>query len=198
MSAVLGEVGVRDVVSLVDMPGERRAAVSPEPLKHWLLRAGMRSSGPQPGPVPPVFERYTTEAQRAVRAASETAALLEHHYVEPVHLLLGCLHVPDSLAWRVLDAELPARDMGTLGEAMERARMYGPSPAHQATGIFTTATRHIVAEGALSYAYRRGDPWIGTGHLLLATLDARDGTVDRIVGSGVWAQDRCTIALPGR
>ena len=41
-----------------------------------------------------------------------------------------------------------------------------------------------MAERALSYAYRRGDPWIGTGHLLLATLDARDRTVDRIVGSG--------------
>ncbi len=186
VSAILEEVEIRDVVSLVDgMPGDRRAAVSAERLKHWLLRAGMRSSAPQPGPVPPVFERYTAEAQRAVRAASETAALLEHHYVEPLHLLLGCLHVPESLAGRVLDAELSASDMGTLGEAMERARMYGPSPAHQATGIFTAATRNIVAERALSYAYRHGDPWIGTGHLLLATLDARDRAVDRIAGSGV-------------
>ncbi len=186
MSAILEEVGVRDVVALVDArPGERRAAVSPERLKQWLLRAGARSSAPQPGPVPPVFERYTAEAQRAVRAASETAALLEQHDVEPLHLLLGCLHVPESLAWRVLDAGLAASDMGTVGEAMERARMYGPSPAHQATGIFTPATRHIVAERALSYAYRRGDPWIGTGHLLLATLDARDRAIDRIVGSGV-------------
>ena len=141
MSAILDEVGVRDVVALVDaMPGERRAAVSPERLKQWLLRAGMRSSAPQPGPLPPVFERYTTEAQRAVRAASETAALLEHHYVDPLHLLLGCLHVRESLAWRVLDAELAVSDMGMLGEAMERARMYGPSPSHQATGIF--ARRH--------------------------------------------------------
>jgi hypothetical protein len=206
VSAILDEVGVRDVVELVDaMPGDRRAAVSPERLKQWLLRAGMRSAAPQPGPVPPVFERYTAEAQRAVRAASETASLLEHHYVEPLHLLLGCLHVPESLAWRVLDAELAASDMGTLGEAMERARMYGPSPARQATGIFTPATRHIVAEGALSYAYRHGDPWIGTGHLLLATLDARDPAVDRIVGSGVMGSgpvhDRLartlTRALPG-
>jgi len=186
VSAILEEVGVRDVVALVDaIAGERRAAVSPERLKQWLLRAGTQSTVPQPGPVPPVFERYTAEAQRAVRAASETAALLEHHEVEPLHLLLGCLHVRESLAWRVFDAELDASDMGTLGEAMERARMYGPNPAHQTTGIFAPATRHIVAERALSYAYRHDDPWIGTGHLLLATLDARDRAVDRIVGSGV-------------
>ena len=206
LTAILDEVGVQDVVELVNaIPGQRRTAVPPERLTQWLLRGGMRSSAPQPGPVPPVFERYTAEAQRAVRAASETAALLEHHYVEPLHLLLGCLHVPESLAWRVLDAELAASEMGTLGEAMERARMSGPSPAHQATGIFTPATRYIVAEGALSYAYRHDHPWIGTGHLLLATLDARDRAVDRIVGTGVMGigpvTDRLartlTRALPG-
>ena len=206
VSAILDEVGIRDVVALVDgMPGEQRAAVSPERLKQWLLRAGMRSSAPQPGPGPPVFERYTAEAQRAVRAASETAALLEHDSVEPLHLLLGCLHVPESLAWRVLDAELADSDMGMLAEAMERARMYGPRPAHQATGIFTPAARQVVAERALSYAYRRGDPWIGTGHLLLATLDAQDRAIKRIVGSDVMGSgpvhDRLartlTRALPG-
>jgi hypothetical protein len=62
--------------------------------------------------------------------------------------------------------------------------MYGPNPAHQATGIFTDRTRRIVAQDALSYAYRHGHPWIGTGHLLLATLDAQDRAMDRIVGSG--------------
>jgi Clp amino terminal domain, pathogenicity island component len=184
-SAILSNLGI-DVVALVDgMPGERLEAVSPERLKQWLLRVGMRSSMPQPGPVTPVFERYTAEAQRAVRAAAETAALLEHSYVAPMHLLLGCLHVPGSLAERVLDAELAPSDMGTVGEATDRARLYGPNPAHQATGIFTPEARRIVAEGALSYAYRHDDPWIGTGHLLLATLDAQDHTIDRIVGGGV-------------
>jgi ATP-dependent Clp protease ATP-binding subunit ClpA len=93
--------------------------------------------------------------------------------------------VPDSLAARVLDAELAPSDMDTLGEAMERARMYGPNPADQATGIFTDATRRIVAEQALAYAYRHDHPSISTGHLLLATLDAEDRAIARIVGSGV-------------
>src|SRR6201996_5410761 len=205
-AAILGEVGVSDPVALVDsMPGKRRPPVTSHALKQYLLRAAGRSSAPRPGPVPPVFERYTVQAQRAARAAVEVASLLEHHEVEPLHLLLGCLHVPDSLAARILDAELTPGEMGTIGEAMERARMYGPRPAHQATGIFTDHARRIVAQDALSYAYRHDHPAIGTGHLLLAILDAEDRTIERIVGSGVMGSgpvnDRLarsvTRALPG-
>jgi Clp amino terminal domain, pathogenicity island component len=205
-TAILHDVGIDDPVALVDsMPGEPRPPVSSQALKQYLLRAGERTSAPRPGPVPPVFERYTAEAQRAVRAAVEVASLLEHGEVEPVHLLLGCLHVPDSLAAQILDAELAPSDMGTVGEAMERARMYGSRPAHQATGIFTDTTRRIVAQDALSSAYRFDHPAIGTGHLLLAALDADDHTTNRIVGTGLMGSgpvhDRLaraiTRALPG-
>lgn len=205
-SAILRELGIDDVVALVDsVSPPRRPPVSAERLKQHLLRVGMQPAVPRAGGIPPVFERYTTEAQRALRAASEAAALLEHRYVEPLHLLLGCLHVPDSLAARVLDAELAPSDMDTLGEAMERARMYGPHPAYQATGSFTETTRRIVTERALAYAYRHDHPAIGTGHLLLATLDAEDRAIARIVGSGVMGSgpvhDRLaralTRALPG-
>ena len=183
---ILEAVGIDDVEALVDsIPGRRRAPVSDDRLKQYLLRVSDRRGAPSPGPVPPVFERYTAQAQRAVRAAVESAALLAHRYVEPLHLLLGCLHVPDSTAAHVLEAELAPSDMGTVAEAMERACLYGPPSSPQATGIFSDATRSIVAERALSYAYRAGHAQIGTGHLLLATLDARDHTVERIVGRGM-------------
>jgi hypothetical protein len=202
---ILDDLGI-DVGALVDaMAAERRDPVTPEQLKQWLLQVAGQPAAPQPGPGAPAFERYTAGAQRAVRAASEIASLLEHRYVGPLHLLLGCLHVPSSLAAQVLDVELAPSDMGTVGEAMERARMYGSNPAHQSTGVLTPEARQIVAQGALTYAYRHDDPWIGTGHLLLATLDAHDHAVDRIVGSGVMGSgpvnDRLartlTRALPG-
>lgn len=184
--AMLRELGVTDVEALVDVRRpHRRAALSQEKIKHHLFETGMREAHLHGLFTPPVFERFTVEARRAVRAASESASLLENYQVEPFHLLLGCLHVPDSLAARVLDTELAPSDMGTLGEAMERALMYGPRPAHQATGIFTDAARCIVAERALAYAYRHDHSSISTGHLLLATLDAPDRVIDRIVGSGV-------------
>ena len=186
VARILADVGIDDAVAMVDAARrEPRPPVSEEQLRRFLLRAAGRARAPQPGPVPPVFERYSAEAQRAVRAAGEVASLLEHDEVSPLHLLLGCLHVPNSLAARVLGDELPPSEMGTLGEAMERARMYGPPPSHQSTGIFTDAARRIAAETALGYAYRHDHGWIGTGHLLLATLDAEDGAVKRIVGTGL-------------
>ena len=148
---ILEAVGIGDVEGLVDSIAEsRRAPVSDAQLKAYLLRVADRRSPPQPGPVPPVFERYTAQARRAVRAAIETAALLEHRDVEPFHLLLGCLHVPESTAAQVMEAELAPSEMGVVGEAMERARMYGPPPAHQATGIFSELARALVAERALT------------------------------------------------
>lgn len=186
VAGILEAVGLDDVEGLVDsIPGNRRPPVSDAQLKAYLLRVADRRTPPQPGPLPPVFERYTAQARRAVRAAIETAALLEHHYVEPVHLLLGCLHVPDSTAARVVESESPPSETGVPGKAMKRALVLGPPPAHQATGIFSETARSIVAEGALRCAYRAHHAQIGTGHLLLATLDADDPTVDRILGSGV-------------
>jgi hypothetical protein len=125
-----------------------------------------------------VFERYTAEAQRAVRAASEAAALLEHRNVQPLHLLLGCLHVPDSLAARVLEAELAPSDMGTLGEAMERARMYGPNPAHQieaqdgpARERLVCATRRALGDLQAAIIEHTRQPW---------PADTNSGRPDRL------------------
>jgi hypothetical protein len=97
-----------------------------------------------------------------------------------------------------------ASELDAVGEAMERARMCGPPPAHQSTGIFDDAARWIVAERALSYAYRGGHPHIGTGHILLGALDVRDRTIDRLISFGTDGGpvlDRLgrslTRALPG-
>jgi hypothetical protein len=201
-SAVLGAVGVSDVEQLVNARyPSRRAALTPEQVKRHLLRVAMNPSPPPgPRPRPPVFERFTAEARRAVRAASESATLLENRCVEPFHLILGCLHVPESVAARVLTDALAPGELGPIGEAMEKACRLGPNPVHQATGIFAETTRRIVGEEALKEAYRRGHEHIGTGHLLLAALDGGDRTAARIIGPGPSYESiarSLSRALPG-
>ena len=67
-------------------------------------------------------------------------------------------------------------ELGLIDEAIEMARMSGPHPFHQATGMFSPTARRVVAEDALTVAYRLGHIEITTGHLLLAVLDSQDRT----------------------
>jgi hypothetical protein len=199
-SALLRAVGITDVTGLVDaVYPPHGMPVSGEEVSRHLLRMGS-SEAPRPGPIPPVFERYSDQARRAVRAASEAAGLLEHREIEPFHLLLGCVHVSDSLAARVLEPSLGSGELTMVVEAMERARQYGPHPAHQATGVYSDTARRLLAEDALSHAYRRGHGAITTGHLVLAVLDSRDRTSRAILGFGPEAERSARSierALPG-
>ena len=174
--ALLNGLGVDDLTQAVDERYPPRAPLSDPEARVELVRAAMEENV-RPAYVPvPAFERFTPDARRAIRAAAETAALLEHRVVDPFHLLLGCLQVAESFAARMLSPLWEEGELGPVGEAMEWARLHGPHPFHQATGIFSQAARRVIAEDALKLSYRFGHPQISTGHLLLATLDSGDRT----------------------
>ena len=190
VARILAAVGVDDVVRLVDgIPGDRRPSVSDEQLKRYLLRVAGRRSAPSRDRSHRSFSatrlRRSGRCERGLRPPRCWSITRSSRCI-------CCWAVCQCLpAWRrkcLRPSWRPARSV-IVGEAMERTRMYGSAPAHQATGIFAEATRRIVAEGALRYAYRRGDPHIGTGHLLLATLDAGESVIDRIIGSGVMGSE---------
>jgi ATP-dependent Clp protease ATP-binding subunit ClpA len=194
--AVLRQVGVVDVERFVDAAyPDRLAPLSLEQVQSYALRVGAVRSPPRPGPIPPVFERFTTHAHAAIEAGEHNASSLQHENVAPCHLLLGMLDVSDCLAARVM-----ARNGLTLSEMTQRARQYGPAPSFQATGIFTDEARRAVAEDALKHAHSHGQRSIGTGHLLLAILDAPELLTSQIIGPPPLAQRLVTEmieALPG-
>lgn len=177
VGAILHDLGLADLKRLVDHHEPARGApLSDARVRTELVKAAMTEDRrPLRAPVP-AFERFTPDARRAVRAAAETAALLEHREVDPFHLLIGCLQVPESFAAQVLLPVWEDGELGPIGEAIELARQLGPPPSHQATGIFSQSARRVVAEGALTLAYRLGHTHITSGHLLLATLDSPDQT----------------------
>jgi ATP-dependent Clp protease ATP-binding subunit ClpA len=80
-AAVLRRVGIDDVEELVDVRyPARRSPVGADRRRSQLVRMSFDGSPPRPGPGPPVFERFTDDAERAVRPAVECAALLERQY----------------------------------------------------------------------------------------------------------------------
>jgi hypothetical protein len=180
VQAILRDLDLDGLVRLVDEHDPARPPRSADQAQADLVRAALQEQTlPARAPVP-VFERFTPDARRAVRAAAESAALLEHREVDPFHLLIGCLQVPDSFAAQVLSPIWENGELGAIGEVIDMACRYGPHPFHQATGIFSPAARRVVAEGSLTVAYRLGHPQISTGHLLLAVLDSQDRTTTAI------------------
>jgi len=165
---ILAKVGVPDARALVDT----RYPVTRPPVADALIQrraaqlAAHPRQPPSPGPIPPIFERFTSQARDAVNAGIEHARELNDPYVEPVHLLLGVLHAQAGLAARLRlqgGWEIPAA-------ALERPR--APHGSHQRwTDIFSFSARRIVAEDVLSIAERIDHRALTTGHLLLAILE---------------------------
>ncbi len=190
--AILRELGVPDVVALVDTA----YPVKRPPVGLQARAAGARTP-PSPGPIPPVFERFSEQARLAVEAAEQSARSLESQYVEPVHLLLALLGAEqgilarvrprhqgqfDAMAERAVElkgADSKAARLASQSQDAVGSRRFRVSTAP--TGIFTALTRRLVAEDVLEVAHRLGHRSLSTGHLFLAVLESPDACVAEVV-----------------
>ena len=194
---VLCELGVLDVIALVDQAYPRTApALDPQTLERRAreLAAGV-GTPPSPGPIPPVFERFSAEARQAVEAAIEHARSLENPYVTPAHLLLGLLAVEEGVV-----ADVRARYERQFEAAARRAAEIMDERASHATGIFTAPARRLLAEEVLTISDRLGHRLLGTGHLLLAIVEDQDEDTAEILDALRDTQQivaAVTGALPG-
>jgi len=202
---ILAEIGVPDAAALVDAhyPVTRPPIAPAIVQRRAVALAEIGISPPSPGPIPPIFERFTPQARDAINAGIEFARKLDDRYVEPVHLLLGALNatgaagtvrtrfgwdIPRQLPASIL-AELGIPDAGALLDVTAPVtRQPGlppipiPQPHHRrASDIFTTDARRIVAEDVLVIAERVEHRELATGHLLIALLENRDERANPII-----------------
>ena len=161
---ILAELGVSSAQALVDAD----YPVWP-PVNHVLLEeraaqlAARPMEAPSPGPMPPIFERFTAEARAAISAGAEYARRADDRWVEPPHLLFGVLSAKAGVA-----AAVRTR-YGWHRPPAQTAQPPAYSP--RATGIFTPEARRIVAEDVLIIAERLDHRALTTGHVLLAILE---------------------------
>ncbi len=134
--------------------------------------AARRQTPPSPGPIPPIFERFTSQARDAINAGIEHARKLDAPYVELVHLLYG---VHDSKTGVV--ATVRSRHNWDLLPAQFVQPRYP-----RATDIFSHDARRIVAEDVLVIAERLDHRPLTTGHLLIAILESPDEHTGEIAG----------------
>ena len=146
-----------------------------------------------------MLERFVKEARAIVVEASEAALRRGASTAEAEHLLLA-LADSDGTAGAVLadtgldpdgveaalEAELE-RSLAAVGVSVGRL----DPPSVPATGTIRWGSSAKTAlERALEAARDRGDRRIEPGHILLAVLAAREGTVPRALrGAGVDPED---------
>ena len=119
------------------------------------------------------FSRFTPRARNVVVAAQNEARARRDQQIRVEHLVLGLLAEPEGLAARAIVAQ---------GVSPDRVRevataTLGPSGSGESPELvpFDDRTRATL-EATFREALRLGHDYIGTEHLLLALLDADEGT----------------------
>jgi ATP-dependent Clp protease ATP-binding subunit ClpA len=177
---ILRELGVTDVQALVDL----HYPVTRPPVEQARLQlraaqlAARGSTPPSPGPIPPVFERFTSQARDAINAGVEHARALNDEYVEPVHLLLGVLDA---------DAGVVAAIRTRFGWNSQPAGLVQPRYPHinhqRWTDIFSPDARRIIAEDVLTIAERLDHRALTAGHMLIGIVERPDDRMPEITSA---------------
>ncbi|MET9979740.1 Clp protease N-terminal domain-containing protein, partial [Streptomyces microflavus] len=123
------------------------------------------------------FGRFTQRARNVVMASHNEAKTAHNAEILPVHLLLGLLAEPESIAARVLVGQ------GVSPEALRAAATLAlPAAADEVPELIPyDADSRKILELTFREALRLGHNYVGTEHILLALLEFEDGSGGRTV-----------------
>jgi hypothetical protein len=138
--------------------------------KRFVARAAAEESTLDPSAG---FSRFTPRARGVVVAAQNEARSRENDTITIAHVLLGLLSEPEGLAARAIAAQ--GLDLARVREVAERTLPAPTEGTMPALVPFDPAAKAVL-EGTFREALRLGHNYIGTEHILLALLDAEDGT----------------------
>jgi Clp amino terminal domain, pathogenicity island component len=119
------------------------------------------------------FGRFTPRARAVVVRAQEEARTRGNDRITIAHLVLGLLSEPEAIAARVVVAQ--GLSLDRVREVAERTLPAPSADPLPALIPFDDAAKSVL-EGTFREALRLGHNYIGTEHILLALLDAEDGT----------------------
>lgn len=121
---------------------------------------------------------FTDSVRRALAQARTEAVRLHHEYVGTEHLLLALLRHEDTVAFQVIKAcNVDPAGMNDLIEAtVMKGRLAQTGP-----DLPYTSRAKKVLEEAMSEAAERGQPYVGTEHLLLGLIREEKGIAAQIL-----------------
>ena len=118
------------------------------------------------------FSRFTARARNVVVAAQEAAREGGNSTITPAHLVLGLLSEPDGIGAKAIEQQ------GVPADTVRRTALatLSPSEGDVPALIPFDAQAKKALELTFRQALRLGHNYIGTEHVLLALLEAEDGT----------------------
>lgn len=128
-----------------------------------------------------MFERFTDRARRVVVLATDEARSLGDNSIRSTHILLGLLTEDGGTASQVLH-ELRVHDDDIREYLMDK---HGSNPPTSGHIPYTAHTKKIL-ELSLREALQLGHNYIGTEHILLGLVRARDDEASEyLVSKGI-------------
>jgi ATP-dependent Clp protease ATP-binding subunit ClpC len=123
------------------------------------------------------LDRFTERARRVLSLAQEEAEAFNHRYIGTEHILLGLIREGEGVAARILG------EMGVDAEKVRNAIEFivGRSERPVSGERELTAQAKKALEYAVDEARRLNHSYIGTEHLLLGLLHARDSVASSIL-----------------
>jgi Clp amino terminal domain, pathogenicity island component len=146
---------------------------------------GVSKQAAQQRTVPTAFDRYTNRARNVVDRGQELARSCGQSALPPGLLLVATIRDRESLAARTLAAN------GTDLEALEAAILASlPAPLDSVPDRpgFTIATKQLLDQ-AVREALKLGHNYVGTEHLLLATVRQPEGLPAGVADTAGLAYD---------
>jgi ATP-dependent Clp protease ATP-binding subunit ClpA len=140
------------------------------------------------------FSRFSDRARAVVVGAQESAHAAGNETIGVAHLVLGLVADPESTAARAI-----ASQGVSLDDVRRTATATLPGRSEQVPELvpFDAHARRVL-ELTFREALRLGSEQVGTGHVLLAVLEAEDGTgVLAGLGVGKAAVDAQVSAAQG-
>lgn len=123
---------------------------------------------------------FTNKAQKALKGAADSAALLGHSYVGSEHILIGLLQVEDCLAYTALVNNGVTDDK--IISLVQQLIAPESSVAVKEPAGYTPRVRHILDNSAYE-AIRFKSDLIGTEHILIAIIKETESVAARLLNT---------------
>ncbi|HMA33559.1 MAG TPA: Clp protease N-terminal domain-containing protein, partial [Chloroflexia bacterium] len=173
--------------AIIDAPSAAFAALLSSRLEPPEPFAEFTFSRPEP------FAALTQTAQRVLVNAQDEAERANYRYVNTEHLLIGLLREPEGVAARLL-ATLGI-DLAKVRSAVTLITGRGAAKPRPAGATRLGPQARQALEHAAAEAQRRGQPYVGTGHLLFGLVRHGGGIAAGVLESLGVPLERVQAAL---